>query len=289
MIDTFVIFYKTSNYNTKDVLSLTGVIRELTRKDFDGNLRLCVKPSLFIKKYSSTESSNNKVLCNLKEALLVKDYFDKKIGEIGELRRVDFAYDTEIHFNENQKLNKFFISMLLASRNSSLNKIFSTNTNNTSLNMKIKNKTMEFSIYNCNDKDRLGNTRYEQRFTSLRGLDNFQNKILKSLDKYEKELCDLTSTIPVIETYFSELIYNEYQMSKNKYKNLHEFIAKMDASNFILTKNVFKQFFEKISDGNVDFYIKNFRRKRKDALKFITKLEMETLIKKIRIAIDKTK
>ena len=63
----------------------------------------------------------------------------------------------------------------------------------------------------------------------------------------------------------------------------------MDASNFILTKNVFKQFFEKISDGNVDFYIKNFRRKRKDALKFITKLEMETLIKKIRIAIDKTK
>lgn len=179
--------------------------------------------------------------------------------------------------------------MLLASRNSSLNKIFSTNTNNTSLNMKIKNKTMEFSIYNCNDKDRLGNTRYEQRFTSLRGLDNFQNKILKSLDKYDKELCDLTSTIPVIETYFSELIYNEYQMSKNKYKNLHEFIAKMDASNFILTKNVFKQFFEKISDGNVDFYIKNFRRKRKDALKFITKLEMETLIKKIRIAIDKTK
>ena len=72
MIDTFVIFYKTSNYNTKDVLSLPGVIRELTRKDFDGNLRLCVKPSLFIKKYSSTESSNNKVLCNLKEALLVK-------------------------------------------------------------------------------------------------------------------------------------------------------------------------------------------------------------------------
>ena len=76
--------------------------------------------------------------------------------------------------------------------NSSLNKIFSTNTNNTSLNMKIKNKTMEFSIYNCNDKDRLGNTRYEQRFTSLRGLDNFQNKILKSLNKYDKELCDLT-------------------------------------------------------------------------------------------------
>ena len=56
MIDTFVIFYKTSNYNTKDVLSLTGVIRELTRKDFDGNLRLCVKPSLFRTKIANATS-----------------------------------------------------------------------------------------------------------------------------------------------------------------------------------------------------------------------------------------
>lgn len=283
MIDTFIVVYKASNYNHDYILSLPSALKKLSTADLKGNFRLCIKPSHFFK-------SHNKVLCTLEEALIVKTFFDKEIGETGELKRIDFAYDVHDTFAEIKKLNKFFISLISVANKLPLDKVFSTSTHKASLNTKIKNKTMEYTIYNFDDKpNRPGNTRYEKRFMSFRNSDDFKTKVLKSLNSYNEELYNLINFIPDVETYFSELIYIEYQSSKNKYKNLHEFIAKMDTSNLILTKNVFKQFFEKVSDGNVDFYIKNFRRKRKYALKFITKLELETLIKKIRIAIDKTK
>lgn len=241
------------------------------------------KKCLVLKKNRNSTSS-------LQEMIEIKKYLDIDMQDEGVIMRVDLAFDSLEKLEENRKLFRAFLYSLSIIRYKDIN-LFETSLIHNPKNLKITKNNYETTIYDCQDKvNRLANTRIENRALYIRDNLEDKEKIKKEILRYNQELKEILyrldeeiSLFDIIDKFLIPKHIDFYKNSETKFLNISEFIAYLDRSGFIFTKNTLDKILKELGHkANVNNFIREFRRKRGEkSLKFISKNELKELIKAI--------
>lgn len=229
---------------------------------------------------------NKNYTSSSKEILELKLYVDNLMQEVGILYRIDNACDFKESLEENLKLYRAFICCL-AYINYGTIEIYETKKDHKRKNLKISNSNKALTIYDCQDKQRLGNSRIEYRDLYIRNQLPAKEKIIKSINSYNIELKTILSKLDeqegLLEVVDKLLIpehLEHFYSTKTPY-TVFEFIAYLHREGHIFTKASLEELLKKLNyKGQVDTFIREFRRRKgANSLDFITKSELKNLIK----------
>lgn len=259
------------------IFNNTMVLDKYSRITKNEEILIVMRPSNDINKRTS--------LTNFRESLqriydLEKQYNLKRIG----LFRVDFSIDFINSYDD--KLYRLFLECLSIKRSN--NGVFETrqpvNFKNRTGNFKISSYRTCTTIYNCSDKNRIGNMRLENRVSDIRAKDTIESRMAFEVNKFRNEIHCLDKFIPFVEDIYINFLLNEYKLTiGTKFKNFAEFVAWADKDNYILTERILKEVLEQ---SGVEIMFKRFtyefRKKRISSLKFITKENLKSMTRLIR-------
>ena len=234
---------------------------------------------------------NNNKTTSLNDYNTCLNNIEKELGVKIILNRFDLATDLNESIKNNKELFFLFQTALNYTRTKSIKNIFSTTKDFSTVNYKIKdNSKWETTIYDHKDKPgRSGNTRIEQRFLNIRRSLNNINTIKKKIVEYNKELDSLTSHFTKVEDIIVDNLYNHWVEEKTKYHNINSFIDFHDIEGRICTRDILDKLLKKMEyNGQTESFIKNFRRRGKNRLNFVSKNTFKQLIQKIKSENKKT-
>lgn len=274
-VDTIGILFNT-DIEIDNIKGLNGVLDKYTAITGKNEIIIVIKPS---------RSINGGVeLTDVKETLAFIEEIKIQFGlNNGILKRIDFAVDLKEEFESNKKLFRLLLECLNLKRNSG--GMYETKKpvleNRSTGNFKIMSKRNQTTIYNSSDKNRISETRYENRILDIQTAEEIKKRMLYELKKHIKELEKLEDLVPVVENYYINYLLGEYNKGINKnFRTFTEFIAWADYEGLILTENILKELMKNI-DIKIRFKIfcNKFRLLRPNTLRFTNKTEIKkTLI-----------
>lgn len=280
-VDTIGILFNT-DIEINDIKGLAGILDKYTTITRKNEIIIVIKPS---------QSLNGGIeLTDFKETLAFIEEIKIKLGlSNGMLKRIDFAVDLKEKFESNKKLFRLLLECLNLKRNSG--GMYETKKpileNRNIGNFKIMAKRSQTTIYNSSDKNRISETRYENRILDIQTAEEIKKRMLYELKKHIKELEKLEDLVPVVESYYINYLLNEYNKGiKNSFRTFTEFIAWADYEGLILTENILKGLMKE-SGINLRFkhFVYNFKRLRVNTLIFSNKTEIKKVLMKLKKAL----
>ena len=275
-VDTIGILFNT-DIEIDDLKGLNGILDKYTTITGKNEIIIVIKPS---------QSINGGVeLTDVKETLAFIEEIKIQLGlSNGTLKRIDFAVDLKEDFESNKKLFRLLLECLNLKRSSG--GMYETKKpvleNRNTGNFKIMSKRSQTTIYNSSDKNRLSETRYENRILDIQTAEKIKKRMLYELKKHIKELEKLEDLVPIVESYYINYLLNEYNKGiKNNFRTFTEFIAWADYEGLILTENILKEIMRNINIKiRFKIFCNKFRLLRPNTLRFTNKTEIKkTLIK----------
>lgn len=239
---------------------------------------LVVQPSNFI---DHTELCSYTDFKNTLEVLLT----DVNLCQYSGVNRIDIAFDFKKNLEEIEKIATyitFAVGKLKKYKDMDYLKLIDLKT------AKVKNIKIEIGhyfehvFYDRTDKKALrghkSSTRMEVRYKYIKetgNLDLICDKYLKTTMKMYR---DLHKQLPSVESELVRILLELYANEKNKFYSLTEFLYKYDS--YFLTKKIFQKFYTEIGmTGNATEYIRGFRKRRPEGLKFISQTSIKTFTK----------
>lgn len=280
-VDTIGILFNT-DIEINDIKSLAGILDKYTTITGKNEIIIVIKPS---------ESINGGIeLTNIKETLDFIEGIKIQLGlNNGYLKRVDFSVDLKIDFENNKKLFRLLLECLNLKRNSG--GMYETKKpileNRNTGNFKIMSKRLQTTIYNSSDKNRMSQTRFENRILDIRAEEELKKRLMHELKKHIKELEKLESLVPIVENYYINYLLNEYNKGiKNNFRTFTEFIVWADYEDLILTENILKELLKNSGlKSTLKRFLNDFRKLRPCTLKFSNKTEIKKMLIKLKKAL----
>lgn len=280
-VDTIGILFNT-DIEIDNIKGLNGILDKYTTITGKNEIIIVIKPS---------RSINGGVeLTDVKETLAFIEEIKIQLGlNNGILKRIDFAVDLKEDFESNKKLFRLLLECLNLKRNSG--GMYETKkpileSRNTG-NFKIMSKRNQTTIYNSSDKNRISETRYENRILDIQTAEEIKRRMLYELKKHIKELEKLEDLVPVVESYYINYLLDEYNKGINKnFRTFTEFIAWADYEGLILTENILKELLKNSGlKSRFVTFVKNFKRLRPNTLKLTSKTEVKKMLVKLKKAL----
>lgn len=280
-VDTIGILFNT-DIEIDNIKGLNGILDKYTTITGKNEIIIVIKPSRSIN--GGVEPTD------IKETLAFIEEIKIQLGlNNGILKRIDFAVDLKEDFESNKKLFRLLLECLNLKRNSG--GMYETKkpileSRNTG-NFKIMSKRNQTTIYNSSDKNRISETRYENRILDIQTAEEIKRRMLYELKKHIKELEKLEDLVPVVESYYINYLLDEYNKGINKnFRTFTEFIAWADYEGLILTENILKGLMKE-SGINLRFkhFVYNFKRLRVNTLIFSNKTEIKKVLIKLKKAL----
>lgn len=280
-IDTIGILFNT-DIEINDIKGLAGILDKYTTITRKNEIIIVIKPS---------QSINGGIeLTDFKETLAFIEEIKIKLGlSNGMLKRIDFAVDLKEKFESNKKLFRLLLECLNLKRNSG--GMYETKKpileNRNIGNFKIMAKRSQTTIYNSSDKNRISETRYENRILDIQTAEEIKKRMLYELKKHIKELEKLEDLVPVVERCYINYLLNEYNKGiKNSFRTFNEFIAWADYEGLILTENILKGLMKNINIKiRFKIFCNKFRLLRPNTLRFTNKTEIKKILIKLKRAL----
>lgn len=241
---------------------------------------LVVQPSNYI---DHTELCDYTDFKDTLEVLLTDGNLCPYIG----VNRIDIAFDFKKELKDIEKMATFItfaIGKTKKRKDIDYLKLVDLKTAE-SKNIKLEiSYNFEHVFYDRTDKKALrghkSSTRMELRYKHIKETGNLNMIYDKYLKNTMKMYRSLHTQLPYVENELVEILLRLYAKEKNKriYK-LTEFICKYD--HYFLTKKVFERFYKEIGMiGDATGYIRAYRTRRPEGLKFISQTAVKTFIKK---------
>lgn len=239
---------------------------------------LVVQPSNFI---DYTELCSYTDFKDTLEVLLT----DINLCQYNGVNRIDIAFDFKRDLEEIEKMAtyiNFAIAKIKKYKETDYLKLIDMKTTKTK-NIKIEiGHYFEHVFYDRTDKKALrghkSSTRMEVRYKYIKetgNLDLICDKYLKTTMKMYR---DSHKQLPFVENKIVKILITLYNQEKNKFYSLTEFLYKYDY--YFLTKKIFERFYKEIGmTGNATEYIRGFRKRRPEGLKFISQTSIKTFTK----------
>lgn len=280
-VDTIGILFNT-DIEINDIKGLAGILDKYTTITRKNEIIIVIKPS---------QSINGGIeLTDFKETLAFIEEIKIKLGlSNGMLKRIDFAVDLKEKFESNKKLFRLLLECLNLKRNSG--GMYETKKpileNRNIGNFKIMAKRSQTTIYNSSDKNRISETRYENRILDIQTAEEIKKRMLYELKKHIKELEKLEDLVPVVESCYINYLLNEYNKGiKNSFRTFTEFIAWADYEGLILTENILKGLMKNINIKiRFKIFCNKFRLLRPNTLRFTNKTEIKKILIKLKRAL----
>ena len=199
--------------------------------------------------------------------------------------RIDFAFDTMLKYDGIFKYS-LHIMCLLSEVTGIKNAIDIQDVNTKKKRaLTLKNSEFEFQIYDkaLESDNKHPYSRFEFRFKNVRSTDIYS--LTKRLQGYINKL---TESMQSVENQrISDLYALWGQESKTgcttQTKNFSEFVRRY--SNDIFTRNIAKELYTKINNGNFDNWIKKYR--RNNQIDFISKRDIKNIVSEMKTALNK--
>ena len=273
-VDTIGILFNT-DIEIVDIKGLSGILDKYTSITGKNEAILVVKPS---------QSINGGVeLTDVKETLAFIEEIKIQLGlNGGTLKRVDFSVDLNEDFESNKKLFRLLLECLDIRRKSA--GTYETKKpvkeKRKTGNLKITSKRVQTTIYNSSDKNRISQTRFENRILDIQTPEELGKRILYELKKYIKELHKLEDLVPVVEEFYINYLIEEYRNTiKKEFRTFTEFIVWADKEQLILTERVLKEVLKASgTKTRLKVFLNSFRGLRPETLKFTSKSELKKII-----------
>ncbi len=200
------------------------------------------------------------------------------------LDRVDFAFDTTLKYDDIYK-QSLYIMCLLSEVTGIKNAIDIQDVNTKKKRaLTLKNSVFEFQIYDkaLESNNKHPYTRFEFRFKNIRNAD-----IYALIERLYRYIDSLYEGIEAVENQRINSLYALWEQENKagratQIKNFSEFVRRY--SNDIFTRDIAKGLYAKICNGNFDDWLKWFR--RNNCISFISKSEIETIVKEMKKALD---
>lgn len=280
--DTVGILY--SNLENEKILEDKMILNKHISYTKNGDVSLVFKPSMHI--------DNGYSLSSLKSTIDEIQLFEEthSLTRLN-LKRVDFAIDLKETINENLKLYLLIMECLNVERKG--NGVYQTKRpityDNKQGNYKISSNRCETTIYNCIDKNRIANTRIEQRIKDIRTKDPLKTRMVKEVKKFIIELSTLEKFISIVEDKYIKFLVLEYRKMKGvSFRTFTEFVSWADKENLILTERILKELLN-LSGITTRFkkFTYEFRKNRSKSLQFTNKTQMNKLLKEVKSQLKK--
>ena len=280
-VDTIGILFNT-DIEINDIKGLNGILDKYTTITGKNEIIIVIKPS---------QSINGGVeLTDVKETLAFIEEIKIQLGlSNGSLKRIDFSVDLKEDFESNKKLFRLLLECLNLKRNSG--GMYETKKpvleNRSTGNFKIMSKRNQTTIYNSSDKNRISETRYENRILDIQTAEEIKKRMLYELKKHIKELEKLEDLVPVVESYYISYLLSEYNKGiKSNFRTFTEFIAWADYEGLILTENILKGLIKQANKRyTFQNFTRDFRKLRPHTLKFTSKTENKKMLVKLKKAL----
>lgn len=204
------------------------------------------------------------------------------LGQEVEIVRVDIASDSKEYLKDNINLARLFLECLNIARGKENGDIFKTIKGiEKEGNIKLSNGRTKTTFYSCVDKDRPANTRLENKVEDIRSIRANKEKLENEIKKYVQEMKGLELLVEKVECKYIEELAKLYQETKGKkYRTFSEFVACMDSQGYIMTSEILKGLIIKVGlTIGYKKFVENFRKTRKETLKFTTKTELKKFVK----------
>ncbi|MGL5126470.1 MAG: hypothetical protein ACRC6U_10920 [Fusobacteriaceae bacterium] len=277
-IDTIDLMYE--GLIDVDKLKNKAVMKEKSI-EVNGNTKIVFKPSKIF--------SNGIHLSNALEVKGAIAMLEMEIGVLGRITRVDISADTIEHLYDNKALSRLFLSCLAFKRRKKENiDIFRTIKNvEEEGNIKIRSKRVETTIYNCEHKLRIANTRIENRVKDIRNEFTYEEVIKSEIEYFIEELQDIEEFVEKIE---DDMVIKLEAIFRNKSKKnfgtFTEFVVWGYESGYIPTVGTLKKLMKSVGlKIGYKKFVENFRKNRTESLKFVSKKDIKELNKKLRIGL----
>lgn len=260
-----------------DVIStIDGILEDKSRVLTDGRTYIVVKPSEVFSKGS--------VLSTLSEVEKVIEYIESALGvDKGAIMRIDFSIDTLGELKENEKLYSLYLELLAVERKQEMmyktvKEVVKTG------NLKISNRRVVTTVYDCTDKKRKANTRMEDRYLDLEntyGDKGFSEKLNITVKKHLKEINKLEELIYIVEERYVNILKRQYDedLKGKEISNFTDFVVSYRKN--ILTMEMLKQMHEHAGlKGTVKSWLFAYRKTRN--LELLKKSDVKGFIGEIK-------
>lgn len=279
-VDTLGIEYK----ELVDIETLLGdeaVLGKYVSSTKTGAVRVAIKPSKTL--------NGGIVTTRIEECLKVFRAIEHDNDlKNGLVYRVDIACDSKILLTDNRNLFRMFLECLNIKR-TGIDVFVTKRGLNNLANLKIKNRYVETTVYNCVDKVRIGNTRIENRVLEIRSNGDDLKKLRYEFNKYIAEISCLDKNIEIVENrYIDNLIKLYNNENGNSFRSFSEFVVWADKEGYILTSRILKELFIFIKPAeDYTHFVREFRRTRKTSLNFTSKAQLKNLISSMKKELKK--
>lgn len=271
MIDTISISAKIPSEKINEALDLlkniSHIIKDHSYISITGSLSICIRP-------------DKDFTVPLREIYNYVSYIQKSLGIEFTLNRIDFATDLALSIQNNKQLFGLFLSCLNYIKMQKIVPLHIFSKGSTKKNLKLNHREWQLTFYSHSDHTRrYGSTRLEYRATNIRIKANKLNYMKKILYAYTVDINQIINVLPLVEHLIVKDLYEEWKPFSLKYPDISDYIKYLDIEGRIYTRNILAHLLNRAGYlGKVESFIKNYRKTRKDALKFISKTELNKLI-----------
>lgn len=207
-----------------------------------------------------------------------------KYDEVKGLDRLDIAIDFKEKLKEKQNLFRMILECYARQKKFKTQVFKTVKGIAENGNLKLSNNRLELTAYSCEDKtDREGNTRLEIHNKDMRVKGIPKDILEQKIKEYILDLKNMVQFQEQVEReYIEQLTLKFKDVKGNNFINFSEFIAWADYEGYILTSNILKGLLKScgLKMKYTSFY-DNFKRTRKETLKFTTEKELKDTVKMI--------
>lgn len=271
MVDTVEKTYKEEDFNPG--ISESPAVLDFKVRKVGGFVKVVFRPSEVLndgRKPSSIENS-----------IMVITEIENKYGmqDKGYISRADIAIDMKRRLGDFSKIFRLFIECMSYSMGINESHCFETLFDKFHIgNLKIANRKNCLTIYNSEDKDRIGKTRIERRFLSRAKQKSDRDVLVEMTKSFLNEVTMAESFVEAVEEDYFLSLMKRKEETKYYYASLAEFLSREDK--FFLTDNIFRMVY--LSSGYVDKpskYLYDYRQKRPQGLDFVKRKDFSEFIK----------
>jgi len=272
LIDTIEKEYNTKNIDIPRLLREPMILGK-TVKINEGFIKFGLKPS--------KEVNRGLNLITTRDSLeRIEEMEGRNNLYIGRVTQSHYAIDVDGELSRDYKHFKLLLECLLLSRKWTRQgkSVFRTFKNDNEIgNIKIRNSYRSTTVYDCSDKRVIG-IRFEDR-EMLRSIKTGDKKaIIDHMQRLISEVDKIELYIPNVEKEKINSIIREYKLNQDSYSSFSEFISNQEEKGSILTKNILVGIYKGVGmKGNVNGFVRDFRRLRPSKLNFVSKKNIRDL------------
>lgn len=210
---------------------------------------------------------------------------DVNLCKYSGVNRIDISFDFKKELKDMEKMATFITFAIGKSKkhkDMDYLKLVDLKTAKTK-NIKIEiGHYFEHVFYDRTDKKALrghkASTRMEVRYKYIKETGDLGLVCDKYLKNTMKMYRDLHKQLSFVENEIVKILIILYNQEKNKFYSLTEFLYKYDY--YFLTKKIFERFYKEVGmSGNATEYIRGYRKRRPEGLKFISQTSIKSFTK----------